>query len=874
MIANSANALQTFAKEDALPGGSRGMTDDSIEFEGGRISRSQRRLWLGDAQVHLGGRAFDLLLALVQHRDRLVSARELIEAVWPDVVVESNNLRVQISALRKLLGPSALLTVPGRGYRFTLPVLNHPGAPAPPPVHLPGGNVAAVWAGNLPVVLPRLFGRDEDQRQVQALLDTHRLVTIVGAGGIGKTRLALAAAHAARDAWADGVWLVELSASGDGGAVANEVARTLQIARGEDAGDALRWVAALAGRAMLLVLDNCEHQVGALRALAARILADAPGVHLLVTSQVPLDMPEEQRLRLAPLSVPDAGPMAAEQARAWGAVALFEARAQAVDWHFKVRDDNVAAVVEICRRLDGLPLAIELAAARVPLLGLSGLRERLEHRLQWLTGGRAMPLPRHQTLTATLAWSHGLLDEREQLLFRRLGAFAGGFTLELAQAALNDDMLGEWELLDLLGSLVSRSLIEVDAADPPRYMLLDSAREFALEKLAEAGESEWMRRRHALAMTRQMSKLDRDRRQGLVSIDALVGRVAEELENFRVAVRWSLRSDARIEVALPLLVTLWPPMRFFGLSAECLQWMLELETSIDDRVPPELRAGFAVGVGTISGRGLLGARRRVDLLIGAEKLFRELGDLEYLVGTLNQLSKLHGALGDVEAALAYALKQRALTPPHWPGLYRAAALQCEATARAMAGAPSAAHALYHELHPLLDAEGDEQLRFLLLIDVGELELLLGLFDEAAQRFSRLVASARLRRLPGDVTGPLLIHLTAALTAQGRNAQARATAGEAVAQMRLLGQVAEGCHFYARLAAREGRWADAGQLVGAGDAQRRRAGETRYLFEPQARSAACRLIAEACGQAQLDDWRRQGGFLDERALLAMAAGLRV
>jgi tetratricopeptide (TPR) repeat protein len=382
-----------------------------------------------------------------------------------------------------------------------------------------------------------------------------------------------------------------------------------------------------------------------------------------------------------------------------------------------------------------------------------------------------------------------------------------------------------------------------------------------------------MRRRHALALSGQLISRDSDRRKGLLSIDALVAWVARELENLRVAIHWSLRSHELLEVALPLLATIWPHMRFFGFTSECMRWMLEVEAQVDDRTLPELRAGFMVGLGTISHRGGLSANRRLELLGQAAQLFELNGDVEYLVGSINQLSKLCCAVGDAKAAHVYALKQRALTRPEWPKLYRAGAMQAQALAGVLSGASMEARVLYQESLPLLDAEGDEQFRFLLLIDAGELELLLGLFDEAVQRFSRLEASARLRRLPGDVTGPLLIHLTAALTAQGRHAQARATAGEAVAQMRLLGQTAEGSHFYAWLAACEGRWADAGQLVGAGDAQVRRVGEARYLFEPQARAAASRLVSEACDGAQFATWRQQGESLDERSLLALVAGPR-
>ena len=263
---------------------------------------------------------------------------------------------------------------------------------------------------------------------------------------------------------------------------------------------------ALASRNLLLVLDNCEHLADDIAALVDLLRARAPNVRLLVTSQESLKCRDEQVYRLGALAVPASAQL--EDAAQFGAVALFVERAHAVDSRFRLADDNVAVVVDICRRLDGIPLAIELAAARVPLLGVHGLHARLNQMFNVLTGGTRMKLRRHQTLRAALDWSHGLLSADEQTVFRRLGVFAGGFTLELAQQVVSDERIDQWLVLDLLGHLIDKSLVIADGEAEPRYRLLETTRAFALEQLAAAGESEAMLRRHAQVICELMAAID------------------------------------------------------------------------------------------------------------------------------------------------------------------------------------------------------------------------------------------------------------------------------------------------------------------------------------------------------------------------------
>jgi len=434
----------------------------AYDFANFRLLPDQRTLWSGDAPVKLGSRAFDMLLALVERRDRVVSKNELMDLVWPRLVVEENNLQVQVVTLRKLLGHPAIATVPGRGYRFTVPVVVKGDVATvsdAPAAATPAAAAELAPRHNLPPWLPRLFGRGDDLRLLGELLDRHPLVTVTGSGGIGKTRLAQAAVALRLDITPDGLWWVDLAPLADPTRIADAVALAMGVrpTGGQTPTDAL--VAALAGHALLLVLDNAEHLLDGVVSLLTRLRQGAPQARWLVTSQEVLRVADEHVFRAGPLALPgddaNAGADAAD-----GAVALFVARAQAADRHFVLGTENQALVADICRRLDGNPLAIELAAARVPMLGVQGLHQRLDQRFKVLTTGDRSSARRHHTLRAALEWSHQLLAPSEQAVLRRLGVFAGGFTLEAAQQMAEDEQgIDHWDVLEHLGALVEKSLV-------------------------------------------------------------------------------------------------------------------------------------------------------------------------------------------------------------------------------------------------------------------------------------------------------------------------------------------------------------------------------------------------------------------------------
>ena len=512
-----------------------GITGD-IAFDLCVLRPSARQVLVDGRVAAIGARAFDLLLALAERRERVVSKDELLDLVWPGVVVEENNLQVHISALRKHLGPAVISTVPGRGYRFSAVLKNLAGTQdAPRAAAAPA--VASAVASALASALPRaagpvLYGREHDLLTLPYLLAAHRLVSIVGAGGIGKTALARAVAWQLQGRFAQGTVFIDLAPLRHAKTVLPHLAGAVQhtLGPGAMAATPATLAQALAPAHLLLVLDNCEHLVHAVAELTAALLAQAPRLHVLATSQEPLRLPDEQVYRVSTLALP-AGPTLAD-AKAASAVRLFADRAHAADQRFVLDDSNRATVVAICSQLDGIALAIELAAARVPHLGLQGLHDRLGQRLRMLSGGSRDTPPRQRTLRAALEWSHALLSPAEQAVLRRLAVMSGSFSSASAQQVAAGPDLDPWAVLDHLGALVDKSMLAVvgpgaaaagmaheahetyatpathathaahaaHAAHEPRLRMLETVRHFALERLAEAGEAAATHERHVAHM--------------------------------------------------------------------------------------------------------------------------------------------------------------------------------------------------------------------------------------------------------------------------------------------------------------------------------------------------------------------------------------
>ncbi len=442
---------------------------------------------------------------------------------------------------------------------------------------------------NLPVRRGELLGRRPDIENVVRTLRANQLVTLTGAGGIGKTQAAMAVGEALLEEFPAGVCFVELAALAHGSPVAEALAQTLNLQPAKDRPLIDSLVTYLQRTTLLLIVDNCEHVIGEVATLVDALMRSCPRLRILATSREPLRIGGEQRYRLPSLSVPanhDAAGLRATRGAEFSAVQLFTARAQAVDFSFALDDENTPIVADICRRLDGIPLAIELAAARVKVLSLRSLATKIESHLRILAGGDRLALPRHQTMHALIDWSYDLLAPAEQRLFERLSVFAGGCALAEAAIAYGVENDDEFVVLDLLSSLVDKSLLGVDLqSSESRYVMLQSFAQYASEKLESRGEATLVRQRHASAYAALAERLEEE--YELAPTAAWYTRAEIDFENFLSALAWSLGAGHDIALGQRLAAAMRPVWANVGRGRRWLQIAREL---VDERTPPLLAA--------------------------------------------------------------------------------------------------------------------------------------------------------------------------------------------------------------------------------------------------------------------------------------------
>jgi non-specific serine/threonine protein kinase len=464
------------------------------------VDLGRRELRLNGAPVDLGARAFDIVEVLAGAGGGLVTKDELMNRVWPDVVVEENTLQVHISALRKALGADRALlkTEAGRGYRligdWTVSQGQKRGLPPPQPAE----PKASASPGNIPAAASDLFGRAALLMQLRELVSACRIVTLTGVGGIGKTSLALALARSLSPEFPDGAWLAELASVSDPARVSEAIASALRLTVvGAELPDVVGM--AIGERSLLIVLDNCEHVIESAARCAATLVRNCPNLRIVATSREALRIDGEQAFRVASLNPPPEDDDDLNDLIDNDAVQLFITRMDALQSEPIFEPTALSTIAAICRRLDGIPLAIEFAAARAAMLGVRQVAARLDNRFDLLTGGRRTSLPRHQTLRAALDWSYDLLPADERRLFRHLGLFSSGFTLEAAAGLLGAGGVDDASAVEGLSNLVAKSLV---IADGGRWRMLETVRAYALEKLRENGEiDEAERRREFLNST-------------------------------------------------------------------------------------------------------------------------------------------------------------------------------------------------------------------------------------------------------------------------------------------------------------------------------------------------------------------------------------
>lgn len=475
----------------------------------------------------------------------------------------------------------------------------------------------ALQVGNLPRRQGSLIGREADMAQIGALFEGADLVTVTGTGGVGKTRIAVEYAHLRQGHHEDGVWLVELAPLSDPEQVTAAIARAIGVVL--PPGDQVQGlVDRLRPRDCLIVLDNCEHVIDAVAAVAEAVLEQATNVKLLASSQELIGVEGERVFRLRSLGEVDAA-------------TLFTERAKAADAGFAVKGRDAAAVAAICQRLDGIPLAIEMAAARAPSLGCEGVLQRLNDRFRILTGGRRTALPRQRTLAATLDWSHGLLSAEDAAVFRRLGVFTGGFTLEAASRVAGDESLDAVEVIDALSSLVAKSLVVAETEDNrTRYRLLETTRMYALERLAEARETDDLQRRHAEHFAAFAEGAAPDYYS--LTDDAFHARYAADMENVERAMDWAFGPAGDVELGLRLTGQSWPAWVAFSKHSDYMLWS-DLALS---RITPQTPSSLALlvrqtALSVDANIRLPGVQPLADLILAD---IRAVNDPHYLAETL------------------------------------------------------------------------------------------------------------------------------------------------------------------------------------------------------------------------------------------------
>ena len=555
-----------------------------------RLLVKRRELLMHGIPVTLGQRAIEVLLTLVTRSGQLVTKDEIMTAVWPGVIVEENNLQVHISALRKALGSAGdaktfLLTVAGRGYRFVAPVEIESGdaKPAAPPSAVAP---APARTGNLPRQLTSFVGRQIEIDRLDKELQSHRLVTLTGAGGVGKTRMAIEAGWQFAARYPDGVWLVELAPLQDKKLVVAAIAETLAIQLPNGPAALTAAAASLSNRHMLLILDNCEHVIGEAAAVSEALLRAAPHLSILATSRERLAIDGETVLRVPSLRIPEAATtLTAAAAQDYEAVRLFVERARDTGEDLTLNDANAVAVASICRRLDGIPLAIEMAVPRLRVLSLAQLAAGLDERFMVLSEGSRTALPRHRTLQAVIDWSYALLNEPERLLLRRLSVFAGDASLDAIAATSADTELPGGQILELLTSLIEKSLVVAEhGQNERRYRLLESTRDYARAKLAPDAALA-LRRRHADYYRARLAHaaIEWETTSGELWLD----RYGPDIDEVRAALQWAFGPQGDTALGLDLVANSHVIWGELGLTFEHRRWVQEALACVTATTPKQ-----------------------------------------------------------------------------------------------------------------------------------------------------------------------------------------------------------------------------------------------------------------------------------------------
>lgn len=614
-----------------------------------------RRLLLKDgAPVVLGARTLDTLFALLERPNEPISKRDLIAKVWPDVFVEEGSLRFHIATLRKALGDGRggaryITTLAGRGYCFVAPISRSS--------DLGGAHTEAAASfshANLPGRLGRMVGRDDDVARLADLVTTARFVSIVGSGGVGKTTVAVAVGHHLMEAFSGAVLFVDLGMLSDPDLVTTAVASMLGLSvRSDDATPNL--IAYLRDKRILVILDTCEHLVEAVAELASQIFAAASGVHILATSREALQVDDEHVYRLDPLGCPPEDvEVTTASVQNFPATQLFVERAMASGARMEMSDADAALVAGICRKLDGVALAIELAARRVESYGLQQTAALLDQRLTLLWAGPRTATPRQKTLQATLDWSFGLLSDLERQVLRRLAIFVGHFTLDAALDVVSSATLDQSVVLGAMDSLVAKSMVATRPIGAMvRYRLLDTTRAYALEIGVDSAELVNLASRHAAYYGRWLEQYGTEWPNLSTGTERSAHFAA--LNNVRVALEWCFGANGNARAGVRLAAAATPVFLAMSLLSECQRWSERAIGALDESTrggPDDMHLQTCFGISSMHMHGQSDAAR--DALDRSLSIAEASGDVVNRVAVLGMMTTFHSRSGDFKTALHYA----------------------------------------------------------------------------------------------------------------------------------------------------------------------------------------------------------------------------
>jgi predicted ATPase/DNA-binding CsgD family transcriptional regulator len=723
---------------------------------------------------------------------------------------------------------------------------------------------------NLPLQVTSFVGREIEIADITALVRRHRLVTLTGSGGVGKTRTSLEVAADAVDGRSDGVWFIELAPLSSGEYVPTTIAQAVGIKLGVNGDPVDQLVAALKSKNMLLVIDNCEHLIDASARIISALMNSCPLVTILASSRQGLGIVGEVTYRVPSLPVPTtaAGDVRAQSASQFAAVSLFMERATAVNNRFELTDANAPSVVDICRSLDGIALAIELAAAWVKILSPQQLRSRLDERFRLLTGGGRNRLPRHQTLRALIDWSYDLLDEGEQRLFSCLSIFASGFTFEAA-SAIGGDRVDRAAVLDRIESLVDKSLVMADLnGDVVRYRLLESTRAYAAEKLVGAGESDAAASRHLRYFRDWFVDLRRKHDQLRPGIEVAF---VTELDDLRVALDRAL-VHRELSDGAELLAAIGPGCWISGgLAGEgmarCEVFLAELPSS-EPRLLAEL-AGVLCFILTNTGRLTL-ARKTAVAAIGYARASQN-GPI--LASALNNYANALLFSRDFPAAACALSEAEAIqgTPP----LLRLRLLDCRAILSAeMGDLDSAAHS-FAQLREEWRSAGLRDKETVATVQLSDVEFRRRQYEHATALLREAISLARCNKLPGYLP-VFLVRLGSVLAVNGEIAESVGPAVEAM----VLGSGGEPRHdlltpaieLLAYIAAAHGDFDRAARLAGYADASVALIGYTRDYAQIAVHQRLTSLLGENVAPDKLTQKLAEGAFLTSETAVALARTL--